>query len=230
MTDNQSRLDELSGILTEVGVGGIWRPVYDHRGRLMAGGVGDPADGLTDLLPDDFFKGKRIVDIGCNFGTFTFMAASKGALRVLGVDIDPRIIRGCRILKELLRAENVEFVAADLRSLEKNQPFDMGMMIDFIGKDVIRSGFLPTCLDVIEALSSHQMLFSIRPVYSIAKHFSEDRQAILDYYPGAAQGDRQFLLLEYLQDRYRNRWEMQVISDDNDCFNESKQTILFERK
>ena len=212
MIDDQSRLGELSDILEEVGASGIWRPVYDQQGRLLAGGVGDPADGLTDLLPDDFFKGKRIVDIGCNFGSFTYMAASKGARQVLGVDIDARIIRGCRILKILLRAENVDFVAADLRSLEKNQPFDMGMMIDFIGKEVIRSGFLPTCLDVIEALSTHQMLFSVRPVYSVAKHFDGDRQGLLDYYPLEAVGARQFMLLEYLQNRFRNRWDMQIIS------------------
>ena len=50
MIDDQSRLDELSGILDAVGAGGVWRPVYDQQGRLLAGGVGDPADGLTDLL------------------------------------------------------------------------------------------------------------------------------------------------------------------------------------
>ena len=92
-------LDELRSILAEVGSAGIWRPVYDRRGRLLADGVGDPEDGLADELPEDFFEGKRVVDIGCNFGMFSFMTARKGALHVLGVDIDERIVRGCRILK-----------------------------------------------------------------------------------------------------------------------------------
>lgn len=226
---DQSQLDELATILSEIGAAGIWRPVYDHRGHCLAGGVGDPADGLADSLPGELFKGKRIVDIGCNFGTFTFLAASKGARFVLGVDIDPRIIRGCKILKKLLKAENVEFANADLRSLDKNQPFDMGMMIDFIGKDIIRSGFLPTCLDVIEALSDHQMLFSVRPVYSITKHFNGEREKLLDFYSTDAVGAQRFKLLDYVQKRFRDRWEMRVISCDDEGFNEKKQTVLFER-
>ena len=228
--NDHSHLDELAAILSDVGAAAIWRPVYDHRGRRLAAGVGDPADGLADSLPADLFKGKRVVDIGCNFGTFTFLAASKGARFVLGVDIDKRIIRGCKILKKLFRAENVEFASADLRSLDKNQPFDMGMMIDFIGKDIIRSGFLPTCLDVIEALSNRRMLFSIRPVYSITKHFNGERKELLDFYSTDAVGANHFMLLEYVQKRFLDRWEMKVISRDKGCFNDRKQTVQFERK
>jgi ribosomal protein L11 methyltransferase len=226
----QSHLEELAAILSEVGAAGIWRPVHDHRGRRLAGGVGDPADGLADSLSGALFRGKQVVDIGCNFGTFTFLAAKMGARYVLGVDIDRRIIRGCRILKALFGAENVDFVAADLRSLGSRQPFDMGMMIDFIGKEVIRSGFLPACLDVLEALSSRQMLFSVRPVYSIAKHFGGERNHLLDLYPSDTVVSRQFLLLDYLERRFQNRWRMQVISAEKEKFNDRKQTILFERR
>jgi len=226
----QKHLEELATILSEVGAAGIWRPVYDHRGRRLAGGVGDPADGLANSLPGALFKGKRVVDIGCNFGTFTFAAAKKGALQVLGVDIDRRIIRGCQILKSLFRVENVDFLAADLRSLGGRPPFDMGMMIDFIGKEVIRSGFLPACLDVIEALSRRQMLFSVRPVYSIAKHFSGGRKKLLELYAPDTVGPRQFFLLDHLKNRFQNRWQMRVISAAGEDFNASKQTILFERR
>jgi ribosomal protein L11 methyltransferase len=228
--NEQNHLEELAAILSAVGAAGIWRPVVDHRGRRLAGGVGDPADGLADSLPGALFRGKRVVDIGCNFGAFTFLAAEKGARHVLGVDIDRRIIRGCRILKALLGAENVDFVAADLRSLGDTQPFDMGMMIDFIGKEVIRSGFLPACLDVIEALSRRQMLFSVRPVYSIVKHFDGSRKKLLDLYPAGTVESRQFLLLDYLEKRFQTRWQMRVISTVGKDFDTRKQTILFERR
>lgn len=223
-------IDELTTILAEVGNAGIWRPVYDHWGRRLAGGVGDPADGLTDSLPGRLFKGKRVVDIGCNFGTFSFMAAEKGARHVLGVDIDQRIIRGCEILKKLFRIENIDFVATDIRSLDRKQPFDMGMMIDFIGKQVIRSGFLPDYLNVIEAVSRHQMLFSVRPVYSIAKHFRGNRNKLLDHYPPHAVGPQQFFLLDYLEKCFQSRWQMQVLSAASEDFNDNKQTVLFERR
>jgi hypothetical protein len=106
----------------------------------------------------------------------------------------------------------------------------MGMMIDFIGKEVIRSGFLPACLDVIEALSRRQMLFSVRPVYSIAKHFSGGRKKLLELYDPDTVGPRQFFLLDHLENRFQNRWQMRVISAAGEDFNASKQTILFERR
>lgn len=227
--EDKSNLAELRSTLAQVGPAGIWRPVYDHNGRLLARGVGDPDDGLANELPGDFFKGKFIVDIGCNFGTFSFMAARQGALRVLGVDIDERIVHGCRILRRLLRIDNVDFLAIDLRQLDNRRPFDVGMMIDFIGKAVIHSGFLPVCLDVIEAVSTRQMLFSVRPVYSIRKILDGDRERLLSFYPAGVVTARQFLLLDYLQQRFRNNWEMQVISSNKEHFNDRKQTVLFER-
>jgi len=228
--EDQSDLAELRSILAEVGPAGIWRPVYDREGRLLAGGVGDPEDGLADELPDGFFKGRRVVDIGCNFGMFSFMTARRGALHVLGVDIDERIVRGCRILKRHFGIENVDFLAADLRQLDTGRPFDVGLMIDFIGKTVIESGFLPTCLGVLELLSGRQMLLSIRPVYDIGKHLGGDRRRLRDLYPPEVVTSRRFLLLDYVKERFRNRWTLQVLSAGSEHFDERKQTVLFERR
>ena len=228
--DSLSGLAELKSILAEVGSAGIWRPVYDHRGQLLAGGVGDPADGLSDELPGRLFRGRRVVDIGCNFGAFSFMAARKGAGHVCGVDIDERIVRGCRILKQLLGYDNIDFMAADLRHLNTDRPFDLGMMIDFIGKTVIRDGFLTTCLDVIEAVSKHQMLFSVRPVYSISRHFDGDRRGLLAHYPADIAAPDHFLLLDYLEKRFRGSWQMRLLSARAEDFNDKKQTVLFSRR
>ncbi len=228
--DEKADLAALRSILAQVGPGGIWRPVHDQNGNLLADGVGDPEDGLANDVSPDFFQGKRIIDIGCNFGAFSFLAARRGAHHVLGVDIDDRIISGCRILQRLLGIENVDFLAADLRQLDKSRPFDLGMMIDFIGKSVIHSGFLPTCLDVIEAVSKQHMPFSIRPIYDIRKHLNGDRERLVKSYPADVVRTERFLLLEYLKRRYRHNWLMEVVSSGGECVDDRKQTVLFERR
>jgi len=46
------------------------------------------------LLPQDFFKGKRVLDVGCNEGWVTCeIAQTFGASEVVGVDIDDSLIR-----------------------------------------------------------------------------------------------------------------------------------------
>jgi len=227
---DQTDLNELIAILADVGQGGIWRPIYDPRGRLLAHGIGDPEDGLGDELPGELFAGKRVIDIGCNFGAFSFYAARRGAAHVLGVDIDARIIRGCRILKGLFGLKNVDFLEEDLTRLNCSRPYDLGMMIDFIGKFTVRSGFLRSCLDVMEALSKEQMLLSLRPVYVIDKHLGGSRSRLLDYYPAQFVLARHFLSLDYVRHRFGERWDMQVITNGSDGFDEKKQTVLFVRR
>ncbi|KAF7323692.1 Bin3-type SAM domain-containing protein [Mycena kentingensis (nom. inval.)] len=54
--------------------------------------VNDPR---LDALPPTTFPGKRVLDVGCNEGWVSCeIAQSRGAVKVLGVDIDDTLIRG----------------------------------------------------------------------------------------------------------------------------------------
>lgn len=227
--DSQA-IAELQAILSAVGPGAIWRPVLDRSGRRLADGIGDPEDGLAAEVPAGFFEGKSVIDVGCNFGAFTFMAARGGARSVLGVDVDARIIRGCLILKKMLGVTNADFLAADLTRLATDPGYDLGMMIDFIGKETITTGFLPTCLDVMEGLCRREMLFSIRPVYDIVKRLGGDGAALRAVYSAAHVRSRHFLCLDYVQNRFDRRWDMHLLSAAGRRFNDSKQTVLFVRR
>ncbi|KAK7047921.1 hypothetical protein VNI00_006249 [Paramarasmius palmivorus] len=52
------------------------------------------SDARLTLLPKDIFKGKRVLDIGCNEGFVTIQIAQKyHPQKILGVDIDDTLIR-----------------------------------------------------------------------------------------------------------------------------------------
>lgn len=221
---------ELRQILAQVGPGGVWRPVFDHRGRLLAEGCGDPADGLGGELPAGLFAERRVIDLGCNFGAFSFLAARSGAAAVLGVDIDARIVRGCRLLKALYGLDNVAFIAADLRHIDRRQTHQVGMMIDFIGKQTITSGLLPVCLDVLEAVSTEAMLLSLRAVYRIDKHLGGQRRRLAALYPKAVSAGGRFEALAWVRERFRPRWRMRRLPAGGGRAAEHKQTVLFERR
>ena len=145
-----SRPNELQTILREVGSDKIWRPIYDNNHKLLTTGVETNVEGLHSDLSRIDFKDKTVVDLGCNFGYFTFWARKQAARYVLGIDIDRRIIRGCNLLMKMYNYDGIDFLAGDITKINGLGRFDIAMMIDFIGKNWIRSGEMISFLNITE--------------------------------------------------------------------------------
>jgi SAM-dependent methyltransferase len=222
-------LQELQEILRQVGPKNIWRPVDGPDRRRLAEGVGHFDDGLPPEARLDF-KDKTIADLGCNFGYYTFAAGRAGAAHVTGIDIDRRVIRGCRLLKDLYRAENVSFLAADITALDGRSTYDTAMMIDLIGKRTVAEGRLGQYLDVLEHVAQKEMILSIRPVYRIRKHLSGDLRALTDRYPGRYIRRNRFSTIDYVRDRFRDRWDMEIVSGGTAAPGSIKETLFFSRR
>lgn len=61
------------------------------------------------------FRGKRVLELGCNLGLFSAFAARAGAHQCLAVDRDKRILQGARLVAQALDAA-VEHRRVDLNS------------------------------------------------------------------------------------------------------------------
>ena len=76
-----------------------YRTVYDADFSVLVPGK----ERIDHDILDDFgridFAGRSVVDLGCNFGFFTFQARRQGAAAVTGVDREPRVLDGCRLLQ-----------------------------------------------------------------------------------------------------------------------------------
>ncbi len=222
-------LQKLESILRQVGPHNVWRPIRIPGDRQLADGVGDQDDGLPHDLTRIDFTGKTVADIGCNFGYYVFMARQAGARHVTGIDIDKRMIEGCRLLKRLYGVDGVSFVAADINTAEGIGAFDTGMMIDFIGKKAVSAGLMCGFLDVLERLSQKEMILSIRPAYHLKKHLGTDADKLRQKYPGAYIRRDHFFTLDYVRDRFRRDWDMMVVSTASNPPGTKKETLVFRR-
>ena len=54
--------------------------------------------------------GRRVLDLGCGFGGRTVWYAERGAERVMGLEISPKMVDRCRAFAEQHGMDNVEFV------------------------------------------------------------------------------------------------------------------------
>lgn len=79
--------------------------------------------------------GERVLDLGCGFGETTLQLASLigGEGSVLGIDVSEPFVEAAREEAEAARIANVEFITADVQTLELAREFDyayarMGLM------------------------------------------------------------------------------------------------------
>jgi tRNA (mo5U34)-methyltransferase len=224
------KIAELKDILKTVGPQNIWRPVVISGNHRLADGIGEARDGIAENLDSLDFKGKTVLDLGCNFGYYSFLARSAGASRVLGIDADARIIRGCEIIKALDAIDGVAFLAIDIIAAKGIGRFDIGLMIDLIGREMIANGTAAAVLDSLETLSEKEMVLTLRPRYHIPKKLAGDFQGLIKKYPGDYIQDNYFHAFEFVCDRFKSNWEITVISAPDDPQIEYKQTLHFVRR
>lgn len=227
MTDLKAQLQR---IFERVGHENVWRPIYDKEKRLIARGRGKFYDIIPETLQSVNFEGKTVVDLGCNFGYYTFLAARLGAKRVVGIDINGEIIRGCEILGAHYGLSNVEFRAADFTKSDLGEIFDVGMMIDFIGKSAVRKCKLEACLAGLERLSRSEMLLTLRPEYHIESDLDMDLDEFGTKYPSKFIRNRRFHLLDFVRATFGGKWVMQVECHERCLKYNLKSPVHFIRK
>jgi SAM-dependent methyltransferase len=79
-------------------------------------------------------EGKKVLDMGCNEGFFSFKMEERGAT-VTGIDIDEHRIEKANFIKELIKpVSNVEFKKLDIYSQEfqNSEKFDICLCLGFI--------------------------------------------------------------------------------------------------
>ena len=227
MTDLKTQLQP---IFERVGHENVWRPIYDKEKRLIARGRGKFYDIIPETLQSVDFNGKTVVDLGCNFGYYTFLAARLGARKVVGIDINREIIRGCEILRSHYGLSNVEFRAADFTKIDLGEIFDVGMMIDFIGRSAVRKFKLQACLEGLERSSRSEMLLTLRPEYHIEGDLGMNLDEFGSRYPSKFIRNKRFHLLDFVQVTFGEEWDMQVECHERCLKYNLKSPVHFIRK
>lgn len=217
---------ELKKICDHIGPENIWRNVYDENQTIIARGKEDMRICSPNELAKVDFNGKTVIDLGCNFGFYSFLTKNLGAKWVVGIDNDFDVIKGCHLLKKIHTVKDIDFYVGDFVTCKFRKSFHIGMLINIIGKNWVLHG-IQDMLNSIELLSLEAMVISARPFYSISKHLKGEMDIILTIYGTEfVKGDR-FMLMDFVSSYFKDRWNMTVLSGDYDLY--IKRTLLFSR-
>lgn len=206
------RLRELvSGLAPEH----VYRTIYDESYSPVIEGT-EPLDpqGLEDFRKVDF-KGKDVVDLGCNFGFFAFEAKRLGARRVLAVDREMKVLEGGEVLRDVFGLDGVDFASCDIEVTPNcltGRKFDLAMLVEFIGKTFVREGFIPRTLAFLETLSDKEMVLSVQKTYMIRKELGSTLEEMRRHYPEAYLRDGDVHVLEFVLDFFKGRWKVEMLS------------------
>ncbi len=214
----------LKQMLVELGPNLVWRPIYIN-GEEVCCGIGFDEDGPHDTLEFIDFQNKRVVDFGCNVGHFTFWAARKGAQSCLGLDSDEGVIEAARLIASTLDIKSVEFDVVNFLEEPLPRQFDVGLLIDFIGKATITKGRLQSVLRALNSAVRDEAVVTVRPRYRLENDLglSENDAQRLGLSPFVHDG--WFHLLECLE-AWLPEWHFELATK-SDCLNRKFKYSLY---
>lgn len=207
-----------------------YRTVYDADFSVLVPGkeVIDP-DTLAAFSRIDF-AGRTVVDLGCNFGFFTFQARRLGAAEVVGVDREARVLTGCELLKRHFAADGVGFACHDIDDPAcslLSRRFDIAMLVEFIGKSFVLENRVAPALAFLERLSDRELIVSVQKIYWIRKELGATPERLRQMYPEKYVVGGDFLLLDYVRDFLAPRWRMEALSPMRDGYEKPRKFLRF---
>ena len=207
-----------------------YRTVYDADFSVLVPGkeVIDP-DTLAAFSRIDF-AGRTVVDLGCNFGFFTFQARRLGAAAVVGVDREARVLDGCELLKRHFAVDGVDFARHDIDDSDCSllaRRFDIAMLVEFIGKTFVLENRVAPALAFLERLSDRELIISVQKIYWIKKELGTTPEALRRLYSERYIAGGDFLLLDYVRDFLAPRWRMEPISPMAEGYEKPRKFLRF---
>jgi predicted RNA methylase len=223
MQPEQEIVEKLKALLDQMDPNDIYRSIFDHEKNLIVQGAFPVQQRLVDDYCRVDFKDKTVVDLGCNFGFFSFQAARLGAKHVTGLDYLPEIVKGASLLSSLYGYDNVVFRRFDIEEPETDPgKYDIAMLVDFFGKSNIRKQKIRPLLSFLQTLSDKELLLAFRPINRIEKDLKLSLDTFSKLYPQKYVTDGSFVLEAYVKDILFDQWEMSPVSNWNGSFSKDK--------
>lgn len=227
MANESANLKRLRAVVQTLHSDDIYRSVYTPDGELLAEGVEPLKQQLVDEFCSVDFTGKEVIDMGCSFGFFTFLAADNGAHHVTGIDALPEIVESAQLLAKLRKYSNVSFRTYNFEVQDESLGlFDLVMLVDFFGKSNIKKQKIESIVTFMESISRGELLFAIRPINRIVEDLKTTEELFSSLYPAEFIRGGSFYLLEYIEFVLGNKWNILPVSPYDGQFHKHKLLFL----
>lgn len=84
---------------------------------------------ILDLFPENFFRDKTILDIGCAGGAICFLAGAKSAT---GIDTNKERVAAANKIKKENEIESIDFICGNVNEWYKGQFFDCVFLLNVL--------------------------------------------------------------------------------------------------
>jgi tRNA (mo5U34)-methyltransferase len=145
----------------------------------------------------DHLTGKRVLDIGCNAGFYSFEMKRRGASSVLGIDHNPSYLTQARFARDQLGMSGIEFRQLEVYDLDQlgEEPFDL----------VLFMGVLYHLRHPMYALEKVAKLVGGRLLFQTMERGSSEIEEFAEDYPIKEQDiffDQRFPRLYFVEKAY----------------------------
>ncbi|MHC1711573.1 MAG: class I SAM-dependent methyltransferase [Solidesulfovibrio sp.] len=225
-----SPLQEFLELATAIKPENRYRTVYDTDFSVLLPGKEEIDADLLETYSRIHFAGHSVVDLGCNFGFFSFQARRLGAVRVVGVDRQGQVLRGCELLSQHYGIDHVSFECHDIEDpacTMSGCSFDIAMMVEFFGKSFVTENRVASNLAFLERLSQRELIVSLQKIYWIRKDLGTTAKRLREIYPAKYITDGDFLLLDFVRDYFAPRWRMELLSPVTDGYEKPRKFLRF---
>jgi ribosomal protein L11 methyltransferase len=226
---NRSAQEQLQPILNRIENRNIWYPLYNLEDQTVFKGRDREKEFYADLDRYLDFNGKTVVDLGCNLGHYSFMAARLGAARVVGLDIDENLIQAAKILRDHLGLNQVEFKRTDFLRADVGDRYDVVLLIDYIGRNVITKFKMKQVLLAAENYCRHEILLTFHPDYTIQHKLRTTPDRLISFYTDQYIRNGKFQTLEYVSDYFKGKGHLAAHSPAQEWHADNKMPVHFIR-
>ncbi len=108
----------------------------------------------------DFFKSKRVLDLGCSDGYFSCKSLEAGASLVNGIDLDPLRIEKANFVKSVYNYTNIDFLVRDVYKIDLDKErYDIILCLGLLHR-------IPNMDKLLEKISNTKTLVIETKIYN----------------------------------------------------------------
>ena len=122
------------------------------------------------LLSNIDFNGKRVLDVGCNSGKYALLAKARGALEVIGVDVDKNRLEQARTLA-VNESLDIKFLNMGVEDITELGQFDVVVCIAVLTEVENVIGGLRGLASCVKTKAVIEMGLA-QPIFNISKNKS----------------------------------------------------------